>query len=28
VISKEEIDEMVAIVDESLSVAEQEFGFA
>src|SRR5215471_15131792 len=27
VISNEEIDEMVAIVDESLSVAEQEFGF-
>jgi adenosylmethionine-8-amino-7-oxononanoate aminotransferase len=28
VISKEEIDEMVAIVDESLTVAEREFGFA
>jgi adenosylmethionine-8-amino-7-oxononanoate aminotransferase len=28
VISKEEIDEMVAIVDESLSVAEREFDFA
>jgi adenosylmethionine-8-amino-7-oxononanoate aminotransferase len=27
VISKEEIDEMVAIVDDSLSVAEREFGF-
>jgi len=28
VISKEEIDEIVTIVDESLSAAEQEFGFA
>jgi adenosylmethionine-8-amino-7-oxononanoate aminotransferase len=28
VIGKEEIDEIVAIVDESLSVAEREFGFA
>src|SRR5208337_829874 len=28
VISKEEIDQMVMIVDESLSVAEREFGFA
>jgi len=28
VISKEEIDQMVTIVDESLSVAEREFGFA
>jgi adenosylmethionine-8-amino-7-oxononanoate aminotransferase len=28
VISKEEIDRMVAIVDESLTVAEREFGFA
>ncbi|HZU89335.1 MAG TPA: aspartate aminotransferase family protein [Stellaceae bacterium] len=28
VVSREEIDEMVAIVDESLSLAEREFGFA
>jgi adenosylmethionine-8-amino-7-oxononanoate aminotransferase len=28
VISKEEIDQMVTIVDESLTVAEREFGFA
>jgi adenosylmethionine-8-amino-7-oxononanoate aminotransferase len=28
IISKGEIDEMVAIVDESLTLAEQEFGFA
>jgi adenosylmethionine-8-amino-7-oxononanoate aminotransferase len=28
VVSKQEIDEMVTIVDESLSLAEREFGFA
>jgi adenosylmethionine-8-amino-7-oxononanoate aminotransferase len=28
VVCKEEIDEIVTIVDESLSLAEQEFGFA
>ena len=28
VVSKEEIDEMVTVVDESLSLAEREFGFA
>jgi adenosylmethionine-8-amino-7-oxononanoate aminotransferase len=28
VVSKDEIDQMVTIVDESLSLAEREFGFA
>jgi hypothetical protein len=28
VISKDEIDRMVAIVDESLTLAEREFGFS
>jgi adenosylmethionine-8-amino-7-oxononanoate aminotransferase len=28
VVSREEIDQMVTIVDESLTVAEREFGFA
>ena len=28
VVSKEEIDQMVTIVDDSLSLAEREFGFA
>ena len=28
VVSRDEIDQMVAIVDESLTLAEREFGFA
>jgi adenosylmethionine-8-amino-7-oxononanoate aminotransferase len=28
VISRDEVDEMVAIIDESLSAAEREYGFA